>query len=56
MDQIDLKQNIMNEKIPIEERLVCGEKYMNKGGNGAIKVFVKELQKEYEKKLEEGGV
>lgn len=50
----DLKQNIMNDKIPLEERLDCGERYIKLGGNGAIKVYVKELQEEYKKKLEEG--
>ncbi len=49
----DLKQNIMNDKIPLEERLLCGDRYITLGGNGAIKIYVKELQEEYKKKIEE---
>ncbi len=46
----------MNDKIPIEERITCGDRYIDLGGNGAIKVYVKELKEEYKKKLEEGGI
>ncbi len=52
MEIEDLKQNIMNDKLPLEERLICGDRYINLGGNGAIKIYVKELQEEYKKKIE----
>lgn len=52
----DLKQNIMNEKLPITERLNCGDRYIELGGNGAIKVYVHELKEEYEKVLKEEGM
>ena len=37
----------MNEKI---DRLIAGEKYVQEGGNGAIKAKYRFLQEEYEKR------
>lgn len=45
-----LKLTIMSEEIPLEERLIAGEKYVQEGGNGAIKAKYRLLQEEYEKR------
>lgn len=42
-----LKLTIMSEEIPLEERLIAGEKYVQEGGNGAIKVKYQLLREEY---------
>lgn len=45
-----LKLVIMSEEIPIEERLIAGEEYVNLGGNGQIKAKYHVLKEEYEEK------
>lgn len=47
----DLKLIIMSEEIPIEERIEAGKKYIEMGGNGAIKIHCKILAEEYEKQI-----
>lgn len=42
-----LKLTIVNDDIPIEERLRAGEDYVTNDGNGEIKARYKLLQKEY---------
>lgn len=42
-----LKLTIVNDDIPIEERLRAGEDYVAGDGNGEIKAHYKLLQKEY---------
>lgn len=48
----DLKQIIMNDNIPISERITAGERYIALGGNGDIKAHYKVLAERYNKKLE----
>lgn len=42
---------IVSEEMPLEERLRAGEKYVADGGNSAVKIHYKELQRQYEKSL-----
>ena len=42
-----LKLTIMSEEIPLEERLKAGAKYVDEGGNGAIKAKYHMLTDEY---------
>ena len=48
-----MKNTICNENIPISERLIVGKKYIDKGGNGAVKIYIHKLEEEFEKKLQE---
>ena len=48
-----MKNTICNENIPITERLVVGKDYLDKGGNGAIKIYLHKLADKYEKQLKE---
>ena len=48
-----MKNTICNENIPISERLTVGKKYIDKGGNGAVKIYLHKLADEYEKQLKE---
>lgn len=41
-----LRLTIMSEQMPISERIIAGDKYVKKGGNGDVKKY-------YEKMLEE---
>ena len=50
-----LKNTICNENIPISERLSCGKEYIEKGGNGAVKIYLHKLEEKYEKELQSGG-
>ncbi len=43
-----LRLTVMSEEMPIEERLAAGEKYVQEGGNGAIKAKYQLLIKEYQ--------
>lgn len=43
---ISLKLLIINEQIPLDERVMAGEKYISLGGNGAIKQLVNKLTEE----------
>ena len=46
-----MKNTICNENIPISERLIVGKEYIDKGGNGAVKVYLHNLSDEYEEQL-----
>lgn len=41
-----LKLLIINENIPLDERVIAGQKYLALGGNGAIKKLVEKLTEE----------
>ena len=47
-----MKNTICNDNIPLSERLSVGKEYIEKGGNGAVKVYLHQLEKEYEKKMQ----
>ena len=49
-----MKNTICNDNIPISERLLVGKEYLDKGGNGAVKVLLHKLADEYEEQLKEG--
>lgn len=42
-----LRLTVMSEEMPMEERLAAGEKYVQEGGNGAIKAKYQMLVEEY---------
>ena len=46
-----MKNTICNENIPLSERISVGKEYLEKGGNGAVKIYYHKLEEEYEKKL-----
>ena len=46
-----MKNTICNENIPITERLIVGKEYIEKGGNGAVKIYLHRLEEEFEKQL-----
>ena len=46
-----MKNTICNENIPITERLIVGKEYIEKGGNGAVKIYIHKLEEEFEKQL-----
>ena len=48
-----MKNTICNDKIPLSERVSVGRDYIDKGGNGAVKIYVHQLEQEYEKELKE---
>jgi len=50
-----MKNTICNEMIPLSERVSVGKDYIDKGGNGAVKIYVHQLEEEYEKELKKGG-
>ena len=43
-----LRLTVMSEEMPMEERLAAGEKYVQEGGNGAIKAKYHLLIEEYQ--------
>lgn len=47
-----MKNTICNENIPLTERLSVGKEYIEKGGNGAVKIYLHKLEEEFEKKLQ----
>ena len=49
-----MKNTICNENIPLSERLSVGKEYIEKGGNGAVKIYVHKLEEEFEKRLHGG--
>ncbi len=49
-----MKNTICNETIPLSERVSVGKEYIDKGGNGAVKIFVHKLEEDYEKQLKKG--
>ena len=46
-----MKIAICSEELPLSERVSIGKEYIDKGGNGAIKIKVHVLEDEYEKEL-----
>lgn len=46
-----LRLTIMSEEMPIEERLAAGEKYINEGGNGAVKARYRLMVEEYQREI-----
>lgn len=49
-----MKNTICNDNIPLSERVSVGKEYIDKGGNGAIKIFVHKLEEDYEKIIKKG--
>ena len=47
-----LKNTICNDNIPLSERLAAGKDYIERGGNGGVKIYYHKLEEEYEKKLQ----
>lgn len=57
LDQLelnDLKQIIMNDNIPLSERVTAGERYVSLGGNGDIHAHYDVLVEEYKNELRGG--
>ena len=48
-----MKNTICNELIPISERIDVGERYITKGGNGAVKLYYHQLEEKYNKEIKE---
>lgn len=46
-----MKNTICNDNIPISERLIVGKKYLENGGNGAVKCLLHDLEDQYESEL-----
>ena len=46
-----MKIAICSEELPLSERVSIGKDYIDKGGNGAIKIKVHVLEDEFEKEL-----
>lgn len=44
-----LRLTIMSEDMPISERIIAGDKYVKKNGNGEVKQYYQELLKEHTK-------
>ena len=44
-----LRLTIMSEEMPIAERIIAGEKYVRKGGNGDVKKYYQNMLKEHTK-------
>ena len=44
-----LRLTIMNEEMPITERIVAGQKYAAKGGNGEVKAYYEKMLHEHTK-------
>ena len=43
-----LRLTIMSEEMPMSERLIAGQKYVKLGGNGDVKAFSHQLEKQCE--------
>lgn len=48
-----MKSDIMNDSLPLSERVKIVDKYIEAGYNGEIKSYGKVLKEEYEKKIKE---
>ena len=48
-----MKNTICNNNIPITERLIVGKEYIEKGGNGAVKIYLHKLEEDFANKLKE---
>ena len=44
----ELRLTIMSEEMPMAERLIAGQKYVKLGGNGDVKKFLHQLEKQCE--------
>lgn len=44
-----LRLTVMNGDMPISERLIAGQKYIRRGGNGDVKHYFEELVKSHTK-------
>lgn len=44
-----LRLTVMSNDMPISERIVAGDKYVKKGGNGDVKHYYEQLIKEHTK-------
>ena len=44
-----LRLTIMSEGMPISERIIAGDKYVKKGGNGEVKTYYQQMLKEHTK-------
>jgi len=44
-----LRLTIMNETIPVSERIIAGDKYLKAGGNGEVKKYYLQMLKEHTK-------
>ena len=44
-----LRLTIMSEDMPISERIIAGDKYVKKGGNGDVKKYYQQLIEEHTK-------
>lgn len=50
-----MKNTICNEKIPLSERVSVGKEYIEHGGNGAVKIYLHQIEKDYEEELKKEG-
>ena len=44
-----LRLTIMSEEMPISERIIAGDKYVRKGGNGEVKKYYQRMLEEHTK-------
>ena len=44
-----LRLTIMSEEMPISERIIAGDKYIKKGGNGDVKSYYQKMLEEHTK-------
>lgn len=44
-----LRLTIMSEEMPISERIIAGDKYVKKGGNGEVKKYYQKMLAEHTK-------
>lgn len=44
-----LRLTIMSEEMPISERIIAGDKYVKKGGNGDVKRYYQKMLEEHTK-------
>ena len=44
-----LRLTVMSEEMPISERIIAGDKYVKKGGNGEVKKYYQQMLKEHTK-------
>ena len=42
-----LRLTIMSEEMPISERIIAGDKYVKKGGNGEVKKYYQRMLEEH---------
>ena len=44
-----LRLTIMSEEMPMSERIIAGDKYVKKGGNGEVKKYYQKMLEEHTK-------